>query len=136
MAASNKLTNSGVNIIEIFTKLSHILAIFGFILHLIGFATPFWRVLPFRWKGLNDEDEDNLLGFDEGLWRKCANGLCSSVEVAGRVLFLLLGVITYGASVNLGLSWSFGLATVGGLLLGIAGGLLLVAFVKHQSAPF
>ncbi|KAJ8321888.1 hypothetical protein KUTeg_000359 [Tegillarca granosa] len=84
MAASNKLTNSGVNIIEIFTKLSHILAIFGFILHLIGFATPFWRVLPFRWKGLNDEDEDNLLGFDEGLWRKCANGLCSSVEVAGR----------------------------------------------------
>ena len=62
-----------------------VVEVVGFVLHTVGFATPYWRALHFKYSEDVVGSVDILIqGFDEGLWRKCVNGICSDVSVVGR----------------------------------------------------
>ena len=73
-----------------------VLEILGFVLHTIGYATPYWRTAHFKYGSDTQGSMDFLIqGFDEGLWRRCVNGICSGINIAGRGYFLFSYKILY-----------------------------------------
>ncbi|XP_078333847.1 uncharacterized protein LOC111110172 [Crassostrea virginica] len=70
---------------ELFVRLYLMLELSGFLLHLIGFSTPYWRSLHFKYTEDVIKDIDIVIqGFDEGIWRRCVNGICSDINIVGR----------------------------------------------------
>lgn len=74
-----------INKSDLFVRLYLILELSGFLLHLVGFCTPYWRSLHFKYTEDVIQDIDIVIqGFDEGIWRRCVNGICSEINVVGR----------------------------------------------------
>jgi len=82
--------------LSVLVKVSSIIEVVAFVLHIIGFASPYWRSLHFK-DYLKFDDEGNRLdspiviqGFDEGLWRRCVNSICADLDVAGRGILVCI----------------------------------------------
>lgn len=74
-----------INKSDLFVRLYLLLELSGFLLHLVGFCTPYWRSLHFKYTEDVIQDIDIVIqGFDEGIWRRCVNGICSEINVVGR----------------------------------------------------
>ncbi|XP_062596266.1 uncharacterized protein LOC134257692 [Saccostrea cucullata] len=87
---------------DIFTRLYLVLEVTGFLLHLLGFCTPYWRSLHFKYTEDVIKDIDIVIqGFDEGIWRRCVNGICSDINIVGRdwlQVVRVFEIIALGAS--------------------------------------
>lgn len=76
---------------DFLVRLYLVLELVGFFLHLVGFCTPYWRSLHFKYSEDIIEDIDIVIqGFDEGIWRRCVNGICSEINIVGRGKFFFL----------------------------------------------
>uniref|UniRef100_A0A8W8N2V8 Uncharacterized protein n=1 Tax=Magallana gigas TaxID=29159 RepID=A0A8W8N2V8_MAGGI len=118
-----------INKSDLFVRLYLILELSGFLLHLVGFCTPYWRSLHFKYTEDVIQDIDIVIqGFDEGIWRRCVNGICSEINVVGRAASILLSTIVYGASVREGITWSYGCVVIGGIFYTASGTLMLFTY--------